>query len=148
MQACDFGVYLPDDVLTKVDRMSMDHSLEARVPLLDHEVVEYAFALPTALKYQPGRSKAILRDLIEPHLPRAVLEHPKQGFSVPLSSWMRGPLAAQLRALPERPAYREGGLFEPSYVRRLVELHLSGEQELGWPLWQLLIYDAWAEAQE
>ncbi len=148
MQACDFGVYLPDDVLTKVDRMSMDHSLEARVPLLDHEVVEYAFALPTALKYQPGRSKAILRDLIEPHLPRAVLEHRKQGFSVPLSRWMRGPLAAQLRALPERPAYREGGLFEPSYVRRLVELHLSGEEELAWPLWQLLIYDAWEEAQE
>ena len=129
-----------DDVLTKVDRTSMLCSLEVRVPLLDHHVVEYVQRLPLDFKLQGRTTKRILRDIVAPHLPDAVLTHRKQGFSVPLATWFRNELANDLRDVVEGPTLGGSGLFAPGYVRRLYRMHASGRVDLSWQLWQLLVF--------
>lgn len=142
-QLADLQGYLPDDILTKVDRTSMAHALEARVPLLDHHLVSFAQRIPSTLNVQAGRSKALLRDIIEPHMPEAVLKHPKRGFSVPLARWLRNELAPRLEAAAYGPTFQKGGLFNADYVKRLVSLHKTGRVNLGFALWQLLVLDVW-----
>ncbi len=149
-QAADFSCYLPEDVLTKVDRMSMAHSLEVRVPLLDPSLVAFAQSLPGHYKFQRHTggftSKKILRALIAKHLPREVLEHPKRGFSVPLRSWMRGRLSSLVSDTLRGPVLRERGWFSARYFDRLHRLWVQDKVDLGFQLWSLIILRTWLEA--
>jgi asparagine synthase (glutamine-hydrolysing) len=138
----DYLQYLPDDILTKVDRASMACGLEVRVPLLDHRLVELAAALPRAALATGGVAKAALRRLAARRLPAALLERPKQGFGVPLAAWLRGglrPWAEELLA-PERLA--AAGLLDPAAVRRCWAEHLAGQDRSG-PLWAVLMLQGW-----
>ncbi|MDE2196486.1 MAG: amidotransferase 1, exosortase A system-associated, partial [Gammaproteobacteria bacterium] len=119
-QYLDFKTYLPGDILTKVDRASMAHSLEVRVPLLDHRLVEWASGLPPGLKLRGGQGKFILKKTLEPDLPREILYRPKMGFSVPLAAWLRGPLAARLREALMTGAVAQCGYFKHSVLNDLV----------------------------
>ncbi len=146
--AADFMRYLPSDVLTKVDRMSMAHSLEARVPLLDHKVVEFAWSLPDAWKLRGAKTKRILRDLIEPHMPEEVLSHRKQGFSVPLAKWLRTDLRDMLTGALHSDLYQKSGWFQGDYVRDLLEQHQSGRFDHRHRLWLLLVFALWNEHRQ
>ena len=145
LQFIDMATYLPEDILTKVDRMSMAHSLEARVPLLDHKVVEFVATLPPHYKYNDKTSKKILRDIVEPALPPGFLDRRKQGFSIPLNSWFANELADKLHEALHGQVYRESGWFHPETIHQLFERHKKGKQDLSWALWQLLIFHVWHE---
>ena len=140
VQYLDFKTYLPGDILTKVDRASMAHGLEVRVPMLDHTLVEWAATLPSELKLRNGEGKYILKRAMRDYLPREVLHRPKMGFAVPLASWFRGPLRERLgRTLLDRD-FLEGGLFEPRTIRRLLDEHWRGRRDHGPTLWALMMY--------
>jgi len=141
-QYLDFKTWLPGDILTKVDRASMAHSLEVRVPLLDHRLVEWASSLPPALKLRGGVGKYIFKKTLEPDLPHDVLYRPKMGFSVPLSAWLRGPLAQRAREALLAGAVAECGYFEPAVLDRLLRQHVSGRRDHAPTLWSLLMLDA------
>ena len=145
MMLADQVHYLPDDLLAKTDRVSMAVSLEVRVPLLDHRVVEWSWRLPRRCKVRDGRGKWLLREVLHRHVPEALVDRPKMGFSVPLDTWLRGPLRDWAEALlaPERLA-REG-IFEPATVRRAWDGFKSGEGRSAHGLWNILVYQAWAE---
>jgi asparagine synthase (glutamine-hydrolysing) len=143
MMRFDAVTYLPDDVLTKVDRMSMAHSIESRVPLLDNEVIEFASALPSVLKIKDGRRKHILKEAARSVLPREILDRPKQGFAVPLATWFQGGLRDVFSdTLLSRPAISRG-YFQPRFVERLVREHLSGRRDHSLRLWQLVVFERW-----
>jgi asparagine synthase (glutamine-hydrolysing) len=146
-QLADLQGYLSDDILVKLDRTSMAHSLEARVPLLDHELVTFVQSLPSDYKLRNGRSKAILVDLLEPHLPHEVLHRRKRGFSVPLSRWFRNELRERLLAALNGSALANGGLFRKDYLQRLYRLHQQGRVDLSFQLWQLLVFDEWSRSR-
>jgi asparagine synthase (glutamine-hydrolysing) len=141
-QYLDFKTWLPGDILAKVDRASMAHSLEVRVPLLDHRLVEWASNLPPALKLRHGEGKYIFKKMLEQDLPRDVLYRPKMGFSVPLAAWLRGPLRAQLQNAIGGGALAASGCFEPVVLERLVRQHLTGRHDHSATLWKLLMLDA------
>jgi asparagine synthase (glutamine-hydrolysing) len=141
LQRLDLRTYLPLDVLTKVDRMSMAHSLEARVPLLDHKVVEYAFSLPADLKLRPGATKYVFKRAMRGLLPDAILDRPKHGFAVPLRGWFRGTSFLSDLLLSER--CRQRGLLDPEAVRRLIQRHEQG-RPLDFQLWTLASLELWA----
>jgi asparagine synthase (glutamine-hydrolysing) len=141
-QYADFKTYLPGDILTKVDRASMANSLEVRVPLLDYTLVEWAARLPPALKLNNGKGKYVLKSALEPYVPQDILYRPKQGFSVPLAAWFRGPLRERLIQALRDPLLGDAGLFDMRFVGRLIEQHLSGAFDHSAPLWQLLMFDA------
>lgn len=137
--------YMPDDVLTKVDRASMAVSLEARVPLLDHRVVELALGMPTSLKLRGGNSKWPLRQLLHRRVPSALFERPKMGFGIPLHDWLRGPLRPWAEALLDASRLRCEGYLEPGPVRRLWEAHLANEVNAQHRLWGVLMFQSWLE---
>ncbi len=141
----DLETYLPGDILTKVDRMSMAVSLEARVPILDHEVVEFAMSLPSALKMRSGGGKWILRQAIRGLVPDSVLEKPKQGFAVPLDHWFRGPLQHRLRALSGQNA-RIHQWIDSAAVSRMVSEHMAGRRDHQGTLWRLVVLEGWLSA--
>jgi asparagine synthase (glutamine-hydrolysing) len=144
MMRFDAETYLPEDVLTKVDRMSMAHSIESRVPLLDNEVVTFASALPAWMKIRNGRRKHILKEAAAGLLPRQILDRPKHGFGVPLGTWFTGGDLQELFAdTLLSPASLQRGYFDPSFVRRLVDAHLSGSRDHTERLWQLVIFEKW-----
>lgn len=145
MQYCDSVTYLPDDILTKVDRASMAVALEARVPILDHRVVELAWQMPGALKRMGGIAKWPLRQVLYRHVPRELVERPKMGFGVPIGAWLRGPLRdwAETLIAPERIA-REGILNSALISRRWQE-HLSGRRNWSYQIWTVLMFQAWRE---
>jgi asparagine synthase (glutamine-hydrolysing) len=143
MMRLDFETYLPDDVLTKVDRMSMAHSIESRVPLLDNEVIDFAATLPASLKIQNGRRKHILKEAVADLLPEHILNRRKQGFGVPLGVWFRGGLADVFSDVLSSPRARGRGYFDTRFVDRLVSEHLTGVRDHTWRLWQLVVLELW-----
>jgi asparagine synthase (glutamine-hydrolysing) len=142
IQYLDMKTYLVGDILTKVDRASMAHSLEVRVPLLDHKFVEWVSGLPVSDKLRGQEGKYILKKALEPHLPRDVLYRPKMGFGVPLGKWFRGPLKQRLRASLLDGGLAETGLFNQGYLEKLVTDHQSGLREYSAPLWSLMMFQA------
>ncbi len=142
LQETDLASYLPLDILTKVDRMSMAHSLEARVPLLDHKVVEFAARIPPTMLLRRGRTKHLLRRAVAGLLPASVLEKPKRGFAVPLGRWFRGPLRDYPRDLLLSERCRQRGIFDPAAVERLLADPRRGS-EMNLPVWTLLSFELW-----
>jgi len=126
MMHLDFETYLPEDILTKVDRMSMAHSIESRVPLLDNEVIEFASTLPAAFKIKNGRRKHVLKEVAARLLPRQILQRRKQGFGVPLGIWFRGKLRELFADTLLSASSLHRGYFQPLFVRQIVDAHLSG----------------------
>jgi len=147
MMQTDTVSYLPDDILVKVDRASMAVSLEARVPLLDHRVLEFAARLPESLLTRDGKGKYPLRQILYQHVPRALIDRPKMGFGIPLSEWLRGPLAAWGRDLCDPNKLKREGYLNPAVVTNAWETHASGAGERHYALWNVLMFEAWLEQE-
>ena len=142
IQYIDMKTYLVGDILTKVDRASMAHSLEVRVPLLDHKFMEWISSLPPEYKLKGQEGKYILKKSLEPHLPNDVLYRQKMGFGVPLGNWFRGPLKERLRSQIVEGGLANTGLFNKQYLEKLVNQHLSGVRDHSAVLWSLLMFEA------
>ncbi len=136
---------LPDDMLTKVDRMSMFHSLEVRVPFLDRQLVETALRIPGNLKLRGKESKWVLREAFRDILPAEIFSRPKHGFDVPIGEWFRGPLRPQMEAAIEPKRVESRGIFRPSALRRLYDTHLSRRRDFSNQLWQILTLECWQQ---
>jgi asparagine synthase (glutamine-hydrolysing) len=148
VQYADFKTYLPGDILTKVDRASMASSLETRVPLLDHTLVEWAAGLPSHFKLQGREGKQIFKTALEPYVAKEILYRPKQGFAVPLAAWFRGPLRRRLRDNLLGPVLRESGLFDTGTIATLLDQHQSGERDHSAALWTLSMMEAFLRQVE
>jgi asparagine synthase (glutamine-hydrolysing) len=142
VQYADFKTYLPGDILTKVDRASMASSLEVRVPLLDHTLVEWAARLPSRLKLHGREGKHVFKAALEPHVPKEILYRPKQGFAVPLAAWFRGPLRRRLRDTLCGPVLRESGLFDMGTLATMLDQHQAGERDHSAALWTLSMMES------
>jgi asparagine synthase (glutamine-hydrolysing) len=142
VQHNDLHGYLPLDILTKVDRMTMAHSLEARPPLLDHRLVEFAATVPARFRLHDGTTKYLFKQAMRGILPDQIIDRPKHGFAVPLARWFRGDLATFARDLLLSSTCRQRGVFNESYVKRLFSLNARG-RDLDLQLWTMLSFELW-----
>jgi asparagine synthase (glutamine-hydrolysing) len=145
LQSLDMKNYLPLDILTKVDRMSMAHSIETRVPLLDHKLVEFAATIPPEMNLRRGTTKYILKRAMRGILPGSIIDRPKRGFAVPLGYWFRGKLGSYVRDLLLGDSSRRRGFFNGRYIENLVARHERGEN-LDLQLWTLISFELWSRA--
>jgi len=148
MMALDGLTYLPDDILTKVDRASMAVSLETRAPFLDRDLIEFAWTVPMSMKLRHGKGKWLLRRLLDRHVPRALVERPKMGFGIPLDDWLRGPLREWAESLMGEERLKREGYLDPKPIRAAWEQHVRGEASFGHRLWSVLMFQAWLENEE
>ena len=147
MAYLDLLSYLPDDLLVKLDRAAMSVSLESRVPLLDHRVVELALRMPVGLRMRHGQGKWLLRRVLYRYVPPALVERPKMGFGVPIGEWLRGPLRDWAESLLARNRLEAGGLLHPVPIRAYWEEHLAGRRNWAYRLWTVLMLQAWTDGQ-
>jgi len=145
VQYLDMKTYLPGDILTKVDRASMAHALEVRVPLLDHQLVEWMAGLQPDMKLKAKEGKYIFKKSLESYLPNDVLYRPKMGFSVPLSSWFKGPLKDKVNDALLGETMQQCGLFDQAFLQKMVSQHQSGLRDYSAPIWSLLMFDRFLE---
>ncbi len=148
VQYLDFKTYLPGDILTKVDRASMAHSLEVRTPFLDYELVEWVSRLPSSIKLHDGEAKHLLKKSLQPLLPNEVLYRKKMGFAVPLDVWFRGSLKTHIAETVRGSRLAESGIFDPRMLKRMVDQHQSGRRDFSAALWQLLMFDGFLKRQQ
>ena len=134
--------YLVGDILTKVDRASMAHALEVRVPLLDHKLVEWISGLPASFKLHGHEGKYVFKKSLEPYLSNDVLYRDKMGFAVPLASWFRGPLRERLDNALMGPVLSDSGLFNRTFIREMLDQHQSGRRDHSASLWTLLMFES------
>ena len=146
--ALDTKTYLAEDILTKLDRTSMAVSLEARVPLLDHQVVEYAWSLPQSFRFEPQQGKKILQSVLARHVPRALFERPKIGFGIPIGEWLRGSLFEWADSLLSEDSLNAHGYFQTDLIRERWDQHVSGVTNWQYPLWDVLMFQAWLAEQK
>jgi asparagine synthase (glutamine-hydrolysing) len=148
VQYIDYKTYLPGDILTKVDRASMAHSLEVRTPFLDYEFVEWAAQLPASVKLKRSEGKHVLKKAMEPHLPNEVLYRSKMGFAVPLDTWFRGSLRERITDVVKSGLLERSGVFDPRALARLASEHASGMRDHSAPLWTLLMFEGFLRSHE
>lgn len=140
--------YLPTDILAKVDRAAMANSLETRAPFLDPDLYEYSWTLPMNRKIRNGQGKRILKEIVYSHLPKELMDRPKQGFGVPIDRWLRGPLNHWAESLLSEDKLKNDGFLDAEKVRSLWERHRSGKENLQHQLWTILMFQAWLDCQE
>lgn len=139
----DLGHYLPEDVLFKVDRMSMAHSLEVRVPLLDHRLLEWILRLPLEMRFRHGRGKHLLRRVAQRYLPQEILQPRKQGFTIPIDRWLHGELGDKVGRVFASPEFAARGIIRPERAMQLLQMHRSGRFNLGHRIWSIVVLELW-----